>query len=368
MFFKKKRRFNKRAVRIEIAVLLSVALAVVVYYFFKAPSPEAILQKSHLTTVEKKFFEDSISSVNKTSTNGESALVYFSATGNLTIVRDLIARGANVNHRDLSGFTALMKATSNGHTDVVRVLLASGANMEIPIIGSVDTTPLYIASEKGYRDIMLLLLKKGASVDYTRGRRKYSIGTEIFLKYPHDKELQVEVARRVKKPNSRGNIILLLAATYYENERAVRILLSKRTYPSTSYPDGETPLHIAAKAGNLNIMRDLIKKGADIDRLDNDGLAPISVAAREGNEDAVRFLAGKGAEVNPEYFAEDEWAMSPLYLAAINGHAKIVRMLVDRGAVVSYREEFISPVAVALSLDPTKKEIYQILTNAGLLK
>ncbi|KAL6989470.1 hypothetical protein U1Q18_015219 [Sarracenia purpurea var. burkii] len=53
---------------------------------------------------------------------------------------------------------------------------------------------------------------------------------------------------------------------------------------------GATPLHIAADNGSPEIIKCLLKAGADPDVLDEDGMKPLQVAAARGNRKAVEIL------------------------------------------------------------------------------
>src|SRR5690554_7583490 len=48
-----------------------------------------------------------------------------------SIVRLLLAAGADVNSEDNSGYTPVIHAAENGHLSVVRALLAAGANVNV---------------------------------------------------------------------------------------------------------------------------------------------------------------------------------------------------------------------------------------------
>ena len=60
--------------------------------------------------------------------SGETSLYIASANGHLDVVRELLARGANIEAASNGGFTPLILASWLGHVDVVRALLAAGAN------------------------------------------------------------------------------------------------------------------------------------------------------------------------------------------------------------------------------------------------
>ena len=62
--------------------------------------------------------------------DGFNALHWACWEGPLSIVRELLARGANIAAVTRNGSTSLYASSRNGHLDVVRELLARGANTE----------------------------------------------------------------------------------------------------------------------------------------------------------------------------------------------------------------------------------------------
>ena len=87
-----------------------------------------------------------------------------------------------------------------------------------------------------------------------------------------------------------------------------------------------TPLHRSCEEGKLKIVKLLLEKGADFDRLDNDNESPLFVACGK-NLSIVKLLIEKGAKTN----TRDKYNMTPLYKAAENGRIKIVKYLVSLG-------------------------------------
>lgn len=82
--------------------------------------------------------------------------------GDAAAVKDLLAKGADVNAKFRYGATALSYASDKGHTEVVKVLLEHGADVNVK-----DTfygaTPIIWAAQKGHTEIVRALLDKGAS-------------------------------------------------------------------------------------------------------------------------------------------------------------------------------------------------------------
>ena len=89
-----------------------------------------------------------------------------------------------------------------------------------------------------------------------------------------------------------------------------------------------TGLHYASFFGIVDIMNDLLRKGAyDANRGDSAGIAPLAWAMRGGQEEAVDLLLGLEA-VNPNKL--DNNGNTPLWWAAVNGHRSVAKKLLER--------------------------------------
>jgi ankyrin repeat protein len=86
---------------------------------------------------------------------------------------------------------------------------------------------------------------------------------------------------------------------------------------------GDTPLLRAAYKGNPEIVRMLLRAGAEVNKRDRAGRTPLYLAVNSRNPEIVRMLLDKGAEVNKQ----NNDGFTPLYWAACIGHTAIVRML-----------------------------------------
>lgn len=94
-----------------------------------------------------------------------TALIAAAHLGHAEIVRTLIAAKAPLDHVNNLQWTALIESIvlGNGgknHTDTLRALVEAGANVNIPD-GS-GSTPLTLAKNRGYKDMVAILEKAGA--------------------------------------------------------------------------------------------------------------------------------------------------------------------------------------------------------------
>jgi ankyrin repeat protein len=95
-----------------------------------------------------------------------------------------------------------------------------------------------------------------------------------------------------KAPN--GNTALMMAA-FRQNKTAVLELLQRGAQVNQK---GWTALHYAAAAGSVEITRILLDKYAYIDAESPSGMTPLMIAAREGQEDVVALLLEQGADAS----------------------------------------------------------------------
>lgn len=108
---------------------------------------------------------------------------------------------------------------------------------------------------------------------------------------------------------------------------------------------GNNYLHIAAEVGDVAILEYLLKVvGMDIEGGNSRAETPLFVAAAAGNTEAVRFLLERGANVGAQTtqfsghpchgMMRSTEALTPLHAAVLRCHVDIVRLLLEYGAEV----------------------------------
>ena len=106
-------------------------------------------------------------------------------------------------------------------------------------------------------------------------------------------------------------------------------LISAENQNATS----DLPLHSAAGAGQLEVVRFLVESGAEVDAGDSDGSTPLHVAAMRGHLTCVDYLIEKGADVA---FQDRNGAWS-LSFAVSGADAEVVARLIEAGAPLDLR-------------------------------
>ena len=97
-----------------------------------------------------------------------------------------------------------------------------------------------------------------------------------------------------------------------------------------------TPLHLAVREESVEIARMLIDAGADLDIQDTWGSdTPLHDAAFFGRVEIARMLIDAKADLD----VQDNDGRTPLHRAAGNGRVEIARMLIDAGSRKDIRDE-----------------------------
>ncbi|KAK6526466.1 hypothetical protein TWF694_005052 [Orbilia ellipsospora] len=119
-----------------------------------------------------------------------------------------------------------------------------------------------------------------------------------------------------------------LEAVSSGHENMCRLLLHHGSKPAARTKDNGTALHVAATAGQENVVPLLISCNVFLDWIDQNGESAIRIAAARGLLSTVKALIDAGAKRN----RKNHQGKTALHLAAENGHAAVVEALLISGA------------------------------------
>lgn len=124
----------------------------------------------------------------------------------------------------------------------------------------------------------------------------------------------------------------LLMTLVRQGQWGEALVLLKASNPDPNVTDelGATPLSLAAGAGQAELVKELLRRGAEPDRRGAGGMTPLGVAAFNGHELVVRELLRQGARTDVPS-ATGQW---PLHLACATGQQRVVKLLMAAGADV----------------------------------
>ena len=241
--------------------------------------------------------------------SGETVLMSCARTGSLGAVEQLLAAGAEPNSFEVdSGQTALMWAAAGGHWEIVDLLIGAGADVNASSSGKF--TPLMFAARTGDLKSAELLLDAGAEVN---------VATEDGLS-------PLLIASASLDAITGSDYRLVVEESQHESVGA--LLLDRGADVTQSDQYGMTALHYAVEMNKPSLLKALLKRDADpnaqltqglpfrrgdyVGREAYDGASPFWLAARLGNVEMMRELLDAGAD--PEL--RQAWGVTPTMVAA----------------------------------------------------
>ena len=260
----------------------------------------------------------------------DEQLIISADKGDTTAVLKLIAGGASVNATTFEGVTALMYAAQNGHTNLVRTLVGHGADVNMkPFNGQ---SALISAIRGGHLPTVEYLIRNGADINLADNNRVTPLMHAIAADSFYIPDMLLYYGCEIHSRDERGTNALMLASQYGNYEMVVS-LLEKGSDLNVADSDGNTPLHFATTAGNADVMELLIVNGAKLENKNSDGYTPLAVAVAMDNYDAARLLIGYGADVNSSVSR----SVNVLNLAQNSRNQSLVTLLKNHEAVGIHR-------------------------------
>jgi hypothetical protein len=120
----------------------------------------------------------------------------------------------------------------------------------------------------------------------------------------------------------------LVAAVLKGHNDVVKTLLKHGANTEVLDSDGNRPLHLAAMKGYAEVARRLCKAKAEKDAPGHAGATPLHLACRKGRGEVVRILVEAGASLD----ALDSKGSAPLHAAAAGGYEDVAEFLIAAGA------------------------------------
>jgi ankyrin repeat protein len=347
----------------------------------------------------------------------------------LTTIRSILKHGAELKLLDKTGKTALDLAVIMKDKEIIIMLLKHDPNINTASPMAKHYLPLLI--ELGhFEKVKEILENDPSSANYEWNNPEYDIEkctliaaaiqferldvAKLLLEH-YNANVNSVIVQKVKKPYTQEMITMELTALHLaiikKSDLMVSLLLQKGadvtllTEPDKlnplmlsvksnvsmmvlklllDHPDvdinslsglGANLIHFAAEADNVDLIKELIAKGLDVnnetklgqsvlssaclagkinaakelidtyklaitgtggEKFITDSYPPLHCAVIGGNVDLVAYLLDKAKESGEDLvnFSLHENQMKPIHLATLNGHFGVLKLLLDRGADV----------------------------------
>ncbi|XP_071099037.1 serine/threonine-protein phosphatase 6 regulatory ankyrin repeat subunit B-like [Haliotis cracherodii] len=295
--------------------------------------------------------------INSRGQHGRTALMRAALYAKKDIFDLLVSKGADHKLTDDYNDTVLHLACEGGNRSIVEHLLTL---FDINSRGQYDRTALMVAAVCAKKDVVDLLVSKGADLTLTDDYNN----NVLHLACQSGNRSIVEQLLPLFDINSRGQHgwTAVMGTAVFAKKDTFDLLVSKGADLTLTDGDNDNVLHLACEGGNILIVEHLLPM-FDINCRGYKGWTPVMKGAYSGKKDTFQMLLSKGA--NPSLTGDDNGTLlhaasrggnidivrhviadfdlntrgwnghTPLMLAVCGGHTDVVDFLVEHGADVN---------------------------------
>lgn len=273
----------------------------------------------------------------------EKGLIHFAAEkGYLEIIKALLGEGGHKNEKDQEKALPLHVAAKMNRLECVEYLYEE-SNRDAR--DDYEMTPLMLAVSHDSLDCVKYLIEKG--VDLTAVDRDERTSVYIGAKYNALASVgYILQYLKDQADTSRSDTDTLQMS--FASRRTLRNINEdeKRTMVNMADRDQNSPMHIVASNGYLEMMRLLYEHGAAISQVNEDEETSLHRAAHCGQTIAVKQLVEWDKRL---LVMKDEMGNSALHMAAKQGHDATTAVLLLAGADKEARNSYQqTPLKVAV--------------------
>lgn len=268
---------------------------------------------------------------------GLSALHLAAFSNCITSMQFLISRGCDINAL-YKCYTPLHCATFGDSVEAALFLIKNGVNIDgfTNTIYEGNESALHCAVRANSINCVKVLVRHGANVDcsdYSPVHLAAHLGNSECLRYLLDGK-SANVNGKTKEQEQSP----LHLASMRGHRESIFVLLSRGANPDAKDHMGQTSLHHAARAQDIDCVELLLSKGnANPNIRDYDRRTPLHAAIGKSSRSSkiIEALIQNGANPN----VEDQYGYTPLHIAALKGFSECVETLIFYGADVTAKHK-----------------------------
>lgn len=279
---------------------------------------------------------------------GQTSLMWAALRGHAVVVQRLLQASADPDLTDKAGETAVSLAARNDQIAIVRQLAAAEANLNIPD-RQARRTALHKACAAGYASVVAALLEYEADMTARDKNGRTPLAEAVFQR-------QSACAALLREQMTWGQYHRLresqpMGWEYTAPDRFYALLRPSQT---------EESLVEWARQGHFNVVTALVQTGMSANARGVGGRTLLMTAVETNHLRLVAWLLDNGARVH----ASADQGETALMLAAGRGNPEIVQRLLDAGADV-HAQSSLKMTAVDWAAERGHAPVLQQLQAAG---
>ncbi len=323
---------------------------------------------------------------------------------NLTLVKQLIEAGSDVNQEGDWRETPIEWAIKANDIAIVNYLLSKGAtgkngldhairqnNKELVVLLVDKGFSLYhsviYAAENNNLELVKLLVAKGASVNESEKRKrklfsKYYVSAIEFATENKNTEMALfliengvslteaidnaiynnhnDLLKSLIKNGKEKDLILLLSFQA-NNKEVVDFAIKNGANVLQKDEKGQSLLHIASSSGILeNVKRCIDEFKISINSVNNENETPLMIASEKGKTDVVNYLVANGASLE----LENTEGLTAIFYSTKGRSSAVFDFLISAGANLNHKTKSNKTLLIEACLN-NNSSIIKYLINAG---
>ena len=252
--------------------------------------------------------------------------------GDVDRVNLLLYAGVDPNEKNDEGFTPLTTAAKN-NPEITEMLLKRGADVNLPAKNGLY--PLMAAAQTGNIETLSLLLEYGANpntkdkngktaLDYAAENKNY----DVVLKLIDTQVIKIDNKEKALS-------ISLISAVKAKDIDSVRKLLAKGADINGKNQLGYTPFITAVDTGDYKFVKEILTLNPNLEAKDNTGRNALMHSIQNKDDAITKLLLNEGSD--PQ--TQDAVATTPLILAAKNSNNSMVKELLRREVYINAQDK-----------------------------
>uniref|UniRef100_A0A3B3TF35 Transient receptor potential cation channel subfamily A member 1 n=1 Tax=Paramormyrops kingsleyae TaxID=1676925 RepID=A0A3B3TF35_9TELE len=235
--------------------------------------------------------------------------------------------------RDVGGASAMHYATVGRCQRAMQLIVKAAGAQELDAQDVEGSTSLHWAVDRNLLESCEALLSLGANPNILNATLMSPLHLAVSLK--HNTLLSVLLSNKnidINLQGNHGNTAVMLACSI-DNCEALSILFRHGAVMCRQNKLGHFAIHAAAFAGSQRAMEAILKRGeemghtvqAHINYADKSFSSPLHLAVRGGNIDVINLCIAKGAKIDQQQSDKS----TALHLACTQGALEVVKLMLS---------------------------------------
>ena len=293
--------------------------------------------------------------------DGTNALLRACTTGQSESVFFLLEAGCHTDAAKPDGNNCLHEAVKGKCSkDTLQYIIEH--DMNVNAVNSKGQTALLQACESNQGESIKLLLEKGADPNIADTNRYTSLHAAIRGCCTNETLKKIIAHKAYLNAQDMSGATALLLACSYRQQGSINVLLEAGSDPHIADKNGVVCLHLAVLGGcSKMIIRKLIGQGTQVNAKNKDNCTALMLAYSKGNVDVIKILLKAGADPN---IADANGDTLSHYAVRGNASKEVLQNIIDHGADVNVTNNE-NQTALLLACEDGNENAITVLLKAG---